>query len=261
MSTTGIPARTSATTAASPVARGLRLQLICSASGFVSPVIALLALFGSGVMPPQHANRSATTIANFYATHTDLKMVGLFVGFLAISGLGPLVAVITLQMLRIEGRHPIMSFLQLVCGGVTWTFLSIPLLIMYVAAYRVGARPPEATQTLNDLAWILFLIPIGPFIIQNVAIATAILTDDRTHPIFPRWVAWANLLIGASFVPGALLGFFRVGPLAYHGLVAFWIPTVTYGIWLNIMAYATRQAIQDEIREEHASGGTATGPS
>ena len=261
MSATAVPARTEppATVAeAPPVPRGLRLQLICSTCGFVSPVIALLALFGSGMMPPQHANRSATTIAHFYASHSDLKMAGLFIGFLAIGLLGPLVAVITLQMLRAEGRHPIMSFLQLVCGGVTWMFLSIPLLIMFVAAYRVGARPPETTQTLNDLAWILFLIPIAPFIIQNIAIATAILTDSRPNPIFPRWVAWANLLIGASFVPDSLLGFFRVGPFAYHGLVAFWIPTVTYGIWLNIMAYATRRAIQDEIREERASALTAT---
>jgi len=224
MTAAAVPARTeppATVAAAPPVARGLRLQLICSTCGFVSPVIALLALFGAGVM------------------------------------LGPLVAVITLQMLRVEGRHPIMSFLQLVCGGVTWMFLSIPLLIMFVAAYRGGARPPETTQTLHDLAWILFLIPIAPFIIQNLAIATAILTDERPNPIFPRWVAWANLLIGASFVPDSLLGFFRIGPFAYHGLVAFWIPTVTYGIWLNIMGYATRRAIQDEIREEHANGLTA----
>lgn len=250
MSTTAAPPAAPTTRTVPVVARGLRLQLICSAGGFLAPVIALLALFGSGVMPPQHANRSAATIAAFYAHHSDLKMAGLFVGFLAIGLLGPLVAVISLQMLRIEGRHPIMAFLQTVSGAVTWTFLSIPLLIMFAAAYRAGARPAEVTQTLHDLAWILFLIPIAPFVVQNIAIATAIFCDERETPIFPRWVAWANLLIAASFLPDALLGFFRIGPFSYHGLASFWIPTVTYGIWLNMMAYVTRRAIQDEIREE-----------
>lgn len=240
----------------SKAARGLRFQLLCSWGGFIAPVVALAGLFGSGAMPPQHANRSATTIANFYSTHTNLKMAGLLVGFLAIGLLGPLVAVITVQMLRIESRHPILSFLQMICGGVTWMFLSIPLLIMFVAAYRVGAREPEVTQTLNDLGWVLFLMPIAPFCLQNLVIAAAVLTDDHQRPIFPRWVGWSNLLIGASFVPDLLLGFFRVGPFAYHGLASFWIPTVTYGLWLNIMAYATRRAIQDEIRQEAATTAT-----
>jgi hypothetical protein len=229
--------------------RNARLQVACACGGFVAPPLALLALFGAGVFPPQAAHDSAASIARFYAHHSQLKMAGLFVGFMAIALLGPLVTVITLQMLRIEGRRPLLSFLQLLAGAVTWVFLSVPLLILFVAAYRAH-RDPQLTQTLHDLGWILFLIPIGPFIVQNLAIAAAILTDDPDRPVFPRWVAYCNVVIATSFLPDALLGFFKAGPFAYQGLFAFWVPTVTYGLWLNIMAFATRRAVLDEIRLE-----------
>jgi hypothetical protein len=242
--------------------RNARLQAVCAVGGLVAPGVALIALFGSGMMPPQHANDSAADLAAFYGHHSDLKMAGLLVAFLAIGLLGPLVTVITLQLLRIEGRHPIMAFLQMVAGGVTWTFLSIPLLILFVTAYRPG-RDPEITQALHDLGWILFLIPIAPFVVQNIAIAVAVLSDDAVDDsarVYPRWVAWANLLIGASFLPDALLGFFKVGPFAYHGLVSFWIPTVTYGLWLAIMAITTLRAVRHEARLEAATPAPEPAP-
>jgi hypothetical protein len=227
---------------ASPTATSARLQMLCAAGGFVAPALALAALFGSGVFPPHAAHHSAVNLARFYAHHHNLKMAGLFLGFLAVSLLGPLVAVIGLQMTRIEGPRPLLSILQLVAGAVTWVLLSVPLLILFVAAYRAN-RDPQITQTLHDLGWILFLIPIGPFIVQNLAIATAILTDEHPQPVLPRWVAWINLAIASSFLPDALLGFFKAGPFAYQGIFSFWIPTITYGIWLNVMAYACIHAI------------------
>lgn len=232
--------------------RSLRLQRLCALGGFIAPGIALAAFFGSGVFPPRHADDSAAEIAAFYAHHSDLKMAGLITGFITIGLLGPLVGVITLQMLRMEGKRPIMSFIQTIAGAVTWMFLSIPLLILFVAAYRAG-RDAETTQTLHDLGWIMFLIPIAPFVVQNLAIATAVFGDEGEEPIFPRWVAWANLLIAASFLPDVLLGFFKDGPFAYQGLFSFWIPTVTYGLWLNLMAFACWRAVGQEMAEELAA--------
>ncbi|MDX8153240.1 hypothetical protein SK069_16700 [Patulibacter brassicae] len=237
-----------------------RLQIACAAAGLVAPLVALAALFGSGLFPPEPANRTAAEIASFYAHHGDLKIAGAFIGFCAVSLAAPLVAVIGLRLFRIEGRHPIASFVQIVSGAATVVFLSIPLLIMLVAAFRPD-RAPDTTQALHDLAWILFLIPVGPFILQNTAIAVAILRDRHPRPVYPRWVAWANLVIAASFVPDALLGFFKSGAFAYQGAVAFWIPTVTYGLWLNIMAITTIRAIRAEAREDaEAAAPTEAAP-
>lgn len=226
----------------------LRLQIISASGGFVAPAIALLALFGSQVMPPRSPSDSAEMIAQFYSTNSNLKMAGLIAGFMAIGFLGPLLGAITMQLLRIEGRRPIATFIQVISGAVTWVFLGVPLLILFVAAFRANDRMPEMTQALHDLAWILFLIPVAPFVVLNIAIAVVIFGDTSCRKVFPRWVAWANLLIAASFLPDLLLGFFKVGPFAYNGLLSFWIPTVTYGLWLNMMAYATVRAARNELR-------------
>jgi hypothetical protein len=220
-----------------------RAQLAAAASGLVAPVIALAAFFGTGVMPPEGAYRSADQISAFYADHRNALMAGLVIGFMTIGLVGPLVTAISLQLRRAEGDTPFGSTLQLVAGTVTWMFLSVPLLILFVAAYRAD-RNPEITQALHDLGWIVFLIPVAPFLIQNLAIALVIFSDPGARPVYPRWVAYANLFIALSFLPDLVLGYFRTGPLAYQGLFAFWIPTVTYGLWLNIMGVTTWRAIK-----------------
>jgi hypothetical protein len=225
-----------------------RVQLLAAAGGLVAPLIALVAFFGSGVFPPDAAYRTADEVARAWADDRGIRMAGLLLGFMAIGLLGPLVAVISIQLRRIEAAPYFGSSLQRIAGTVTWMFLSVPLLILFVAAYRTG-RAPEITQALHDLGWILFLIPVAPFLVQNVIIALVILSDGTERPVYPRWVAYANLFIGASFLPDLLLGYFTTGPLAYQGLFSFWVPTVTYGLWLNIMGLTSWQAVKRQQRE------------
>jgi hypothetical protein len=224
-----------------------RAQLIGAAGGLIAPVVALVGLFGSGVMPPDPANLSADQVAAAYAEHGGLRIAGLVIGFMAIGMVGPLVTVISIQLRRIEVAPYFGSTLQRVAGTVTWVMLTMPLLILLVAAFR-PERNPEITQTLHDLGWILFLIPVAPFLVQNLAIAAVILSDSAERPRYPRWVAYANVLIAASFFPDLVLGYFTTGPLAYQGVFCFWIPTVTYGLWLNIMGFTTWQAIRHDSR-------------
>lgn len=227
------------------VAFQTRAQLIAAAGGLVAPVIALIGLFGSGVMPPDPADLSAGQVAAAYAENGGIRIAGLVVGFMAIAMVGPLVTVIAGQLRRIEVAPYFGSTLQLVAGTVSWVMLTIPLLILLVAAFRPD-RNPEITQALHDLGWILFLIPVAPFLVQNLAIAAVILSDSAERPRYPRWVAYANVLIAASFFPDLVLGYFTTGPLAYQGVFCFWIPTVTYGLWLGIMGFTSWRAVRQD---------------
>lgn len=221
--------------------------MVCASCGLGAVVALFIPLFGTGALPPPSPNQSAQELLAGYLAHPNFLMAGVFVGFLGFGLVIPLVVAIFMQMLRIEGAQPIRAFLQLSAGTITCMFLAVPMIILLVAAYRVQ-RAPEITQTLVDLGYILFIIPIAPFIVQNVAIAAAILSDRSVEPVYPRWVAWANLFIGLSFVPDSLLAFFKTGPFAYPGAIAFWIPVVTYGAWLVIMSVTTRQAVRSEGR-------------
>jgi len=229
----------------------LRPQLWCANCGFIFPLLVLVALFGTGLLPPQSPNHSAEQIAGWLQDDNTLKMAG-FVG--ATVGLGllmPLTVAITIQMVRIEGREsPAMALLQFAGGLFTWVLTIVPMIILCVAAYRPG-RDPQMTQTIVDLGWIMFFMGLAPFAAQDIAIAVAIFRD-RVNAVYPRWVAYFNLWVAVLFVPAVLIPFFKVGPFTYRGLLAFWVPTLIYGFWAMLMAFMTRRAILAQPAAEEA---------
>lgn len=220
-----------------------RIQLVCAWSGPVMVVLALTGWLIAGVLPlPPAASDSMAEIAAFYSENQTLVLAGLALSALAVGLIFPLVALIGVHMVRMEGRTPVLTFLQLVTGAATGVLLLIPLLMMAVAAFRVD-RSPELTYFLNDLAWLLFLTPIGPFIVQNLAIGFAVLGDRGAQPVLPRWVGYLNFLVAASFVPDVLAFFFFGGPFAWQGIFVFWLALTTYAIWAVAMGLVLRRAV------------------
>lgn len=227
----------------------LRPQLWCAYTGFVFPFLVLIALFGTGVLPPQSPHLSADALAAWYQHHHTLKLAGFATAAVALALFIPLTIAITLQMLRIEGRSPAMALLQFAAGVFTWVLVIVPMIILCVAAFRPG-RDPQITQTITDLGWIMFLMGFAPFAAQDLAIAIAIFRDSRKTPIYPRWVAYLNLWVALSFIPAIVIPFFKGGAFSYRGLLAFWVPTLVYGAWALIMAYVTVQAIKRQAADE-----------
>jgi hypothetical protein len=210
--------------------------------GFVIGFIIL-----AGFIPPPHANLTANQIANVYRHNTDGIRAGLFIALGITCLYAPFAAVIATQMLRLEqGRRPLLTFVQLGNGVIGSLQLMIAFIIMMVAAFDPG-RSPEITKVINELGWIMLVIPFAPFCIQYLAIATAILQDDSPDPLFPRWVAYYNILITVGFIPTGFVGFFHTGPFAWHGLIAFWFPVIEYGGWFVVMTWALRRAIATDV--------------
>lgn len=228
-------------------APGLKPQLWCANCGYVFPFLVLLALFGTGVLPAQSPNHSAEQIAAWYQHHSTLKLAGFAAAAVGLALLMPLTVAITLQMVRIEGRSPAMSLLQFSGGLFTWVITILPMIVLCVAAFRPH-RDPQITQTLSDLGYISFFMGFAPFAVQDVAIAVAVFRDDAAAPVYARWVAWFNLWVAVLFIPAIVIPFFKVGPLTYRGVLAFWVPTLVYGLWAIVMAHVTRRAILAEDR-------------
>jgi hypothetical protein len=112
--------------------------------------------------------------------------------------------------------------------------------LMAVIAFRPD-RNPEITVTLNDIAWLLFMTPIAPFIIQNIAIGTAILKDEAET--LPRWVGYMNFWVAVSFLPDVLAFFFHSGPFSWRGIFVFWLALTTYSVFLIGMGLVLRAAV------------------
>jgi hypothetical protein len=217
-----------------------RIQLLCAWSGLATVVVVSIGFLVAGVLPlPLGPNSSTQEVVGFYS-HDTRVAAGLVIASLGVCLVFPLIALIGVYMARMEGRTPISTFLQLVTGAATGVFLLMPLLLMAAIPFRPD-RTAELTVTLNDIAWLLFITPIGPFIIQNIAIGTAILSDRRG--LLPRWVGYLNYWVALSFLPDVLAFFFHSGPFAWRGIFVFWLAFVAYAVFLIAMSVVLRAAI------------------
>lgn len=225
-------------------------QQVCTWCGLVMVVVTLGGWLLAGVLPfPPAADATPEQAVAFYSHSPTLVRFGLMLAAVGLCFVGPFVAVIGLQMFRMEGRAPILSILQLVCGAVTWVMLMVPMIMLNVAAFRPD-RSPELTQALTDLAWILFFTPVGPFVIQNFSIGAAVLGDRSGGQVFPRWSGYANLWIGLLFLPAVLAYFFKSGPFAWQGIFVFWLGTAAYGVWAILMFVVLRRAIRSQPADD-----------
>ena len=219
-----------------------RILTLCAWAGPATVVVALIGWLVAGVLPiPLGSESSVEEVVNFYS-HDTRVLAGLVISTLGVSLVFPLIAVIGVHMVRMEGRTPILTFLQLITGAATGVCLLLPLLLMTTIAFRPD-RSPELTMTLNDIAWLLFITPIAPFMIQNVAIGVAILNDKRQT--LPRWVGYVNFWVAFSFIPDPLAFFFHSGPFAWRGIFIFWLALTTYAIFLIVMGLTLRKAIRE----------------
>jgi hypothetical protein len=155
-------------------------------------------------------------------------------------------APILLYIRRME-RVPLLTFASLAnVGGGAAVITTIA-----VAWTVMGYRAVDATtvQTFLDFGWFLFLYTWPPFGILMVIIAVAIFRDVNPVPTFPRWVAYYNLYAAFAMAPASFMGLFKTGPLAYNGVLAFWLVAIDFFVWMVVMSIMMFKVIRrDEQR-------------
>lgn len=231
------------------------VQLVSLAIVPAGVVVITVGLILAGFIPPPPAHDTPSEIAAFYAQDTNQIRFGLILALCGVGMWGPLVSVITKQMQR-RSDHKALASIQFGAGIAGWQFLLCPFLLFTAAAFR-PERNPEITQALHDTGFIFLFMPLTTFVVQNLAIAAATLTDKGPRPVFPRWVGYINLLEILLFVPVLLLTFFKTGPFAYHGALVFWVPFAIFFVWLGVMTWATWHALLDDQDEMFESSAVA----
>ncbi|HWJ82494.1 MAG TPA: hypothetical protein VNS55_09680 [Nocardioides sp.] len=228
-----------------------RVLKICALGGPVTVLVSCVGWLIGGVLPlPLGPADSRAEVYAFYTDHDTRLKIGLTVVSLAICLVILLFAAITVVLLEIEGRRPVLTMVQAFASATTVVLLLVPMLLMLVTAFRADTRSPELVQTLNDASWLLFITPIAPFIIQNVAIGAAVLSDR--NGLLPRWVGYANFWIALSFLPDVLAYFFFSGVFAWNGVLVFWLALTTYSVFLVVMGVAVFRAASHLPRAELA---------
>ena len=211
-------------------------------------VIVLAGWWGlAGFLPPPSPHLSVSASAAVWRDHTTLKRLGMIMCVWGGTLYVPFTIAIALVMAAGRARERAFALAQGALGTFGTVFFTLNFLILAVVAFRPG-RPDSVTQLLHDLGFIMTFSPVAPFTFQYLLIGAALLQDASETPVFPRWVGYANIWIGILLIPACAIPLFKTGPLAWNGLLSFWIPVAVFTAWFAIMFWAMRAAIDRDPR-------------
>lgn len=226
------------------------------------PVLAVIWVSAFFLFPgfthPMAPTMTARQVASFYRDPSNRAGVRYSMILFNWFGLGliPMLSLIVMQVKRMAHRTPVLSYCLLGCAAGGPTVYLVADLFWLLAAFDPG-RPAQLTLLFNDLAWMFFTTAV-PFLIgQNLIIALAVFLDHGRDPVFGRWMAWFNVGIAACLVPAAFTGLAMSGPLAWNGLLSFWLKNAAIAVWIVVMTVALgrnihRQRAADEAKAREA---------
>lgn len=207
-----------------------RIQQTCIWAGPAMGALFVVGFAIAGFFPPPSPNKSAAEVAAMIDEHRTAIRVGIVICLASCPLLMPFLASFTIAMKRIEGVRPIMAYTQLALGALATIEFVIPYVFMLASTYRADQHP-DVTRALYDLSWFFFLGVISTFSLQLVLFGVAVLIDRQATPIFPRWLGYANIWFAIMFTPASFLVFFKTGPLAWNGLLVWWVPVFAFLGW------------------------------
>ena len=235
----------------------LRLQRVGAWCGIVSVVLFLI-FFGilAGLIPPLSPTSNAQEIARFFVEHKLRVRLGVALALLSTCVALPFLAVICLRVRRVESRWGVLALTQLFAGVLVLAFI-FPVMAEAAAAFRPEQRPPEITQTLNDVFWLTFIGIIWPRLTQALVLTVGDLRRPQRPADVSTVVRHFNIWFVLLSMPGSLVVVFNDGPLAWNGVFAFWIPLSALVAWMVTVAVVMLRSIR---AEETATAPPAADP-
>ena len=214
----------------------------------------LMLAFGifPGFFPPLSPTLSAEEVATFYRNNVGAIRASMLICNVCGVAFIPFFMVIVVQMQRMANPSRAFAYSYLSAAASGATLFALADLAWLIAAFR-PERDPQLTMLLNDLAWMAFVTPVGFILAQNLCLALGIYMDAQPRPVFPRWVGHFNIAAALLMTPGAFALMFMTGPLAWDGVLAFWLRVGTYTLYLAVMFFVVRTAINRQAMEEGAT--------
>jgi len=207
-----------------------------------------------GFVHPMSPTMSAEQVAAFYRDPQNLSRIRYSMILFNWFGVGliPTVILLAMQVRRMAHRTPILSYSLIACAGGPPTLFLIANMFWLLGSFR-PERAPELTQLLNDLAWVTFTVLVPYLIAQCLLFALAIYWDRQDQAVFKPWVAHFNLLIAVALAPAAFTALSFTGPLAWDGLLSFWVKNIAIFVWIVVMGIVLGQTIRQQRAEDRVA--------
>jgi hypothetical protein len=202
-----------------------------------------------GFLHPMSPTMSAEEVAAFYRDDTArIRYSMILFNWFGVA-LIPVVILLAMQIRRMAHRTPILSYSLIACAGGPPTLFLIANMFWLLGAFR-PERAPELTQLLNDLAWLTFTVLVPYLIAQCLLLALAIYWDRQARPVFKPWVAHFNILVAVALAPAAFTALASTGPLAWDGLLSFWVKNIAIFVWIIVMGIVLGQTIRQQRAQD-----------
>jgi len=219
---------------------------------FFGAVLLVAFLSFPGFFPPMSPDLTADQVAAFYADNTTMIRFSMIVFNLCAIMLIPFFMTIVVQIKRMRLPSHLLAYSYLAAVAGAATLFAIADIFWLIAAFRPD-RDPQLILLLNDMAWLIFIAPVGMAVAANLCLALAIFLDSRTEPIFPRWVAYFSIATAVAMTPAACAVIFRTGPLAWDGAVSFWLRTAAFALNIAVLFVVLRNALKRQGSDEEAA--------
>jgi hypothetical protein len=211
----------------------MRFGLYC---GLAMPVLFFLAwgVVAGYMTPLPTPHDTPLKIRSFYTHDTTAIRLGLFVTVGVAVLQAPLFGTLTAITKRVEGGRdtPLSTAIVIIGASYVLEFI-IPALLYATAAFRPH-RDPNSILLISDISWIMFIGAYSSAPALQALVGLAVMQDHSEPPLLPRWYAYYNFWAALVMIPGGLLIFFHHGPLAWNGLLAFWVPATVFGTWFFV---------------------------
>jgi hypothetical protein len=172
----------------------------------------------------------------FSETHHWGVIIGCTLFYIAAGILTPGSITFGIMLAKIEGRWPLWSLTTAVCGVFISLIIFFNACAWIVSAYRKESGA-DVSQAFSDWAWFAFLLGWIYLAIEMFATAAVELMDHRPEPMVPRWLSWLTIAGAVTVFFAAGPAFFKSGPFAYHGLLAFYLPVVIWGAYITLTTW------------------------
>jgi hypothetical protein len=229
----------------------LQLQRIGAWCGVVMIVLfGVFFLLVAGLVPPLSPTSSAQEIADFFTANKLRVRVGVALTMLAACAAFPWLATICLRVRRVEGKWGVLSVTQIFAGVIVVPGFIFPMVVLCAAAFRPEQRDPQITQALNDVFWLMFVGIAGVLVVVALVLMTAAFVDRTEPATFPRWFGYFNAWFALLELPPGAVVIFNDGPLAWNGVISFWVPLAAFATWMIAVTVVLLQSISAEQAAE-----------
>jgi hypothetical protein len=234
----------------------IRTQRIGIWCGYIFAAAFLVGFLGlARFCPPPDPAGSALEVADRFRGNTIGIRLGMLVCLFTSALLLWWWGSIATQFKRIEGRWSPVTYL-VVAGSACFVLEFIfPCMFWATAAFRPEADP-ELIRKFNDLAWLPFLCVVSTAMVQCFGMAYVVLSDNRATPVYPRWFAYYNVMSALLFAPADFIIMFKRGPLAWNGVISFYVVFTVFTAWLLVMTFMTNRAITQQQAEPERDWGS-----